>query len=415
MAIKICNNTVIDNSRRFLGPGSNFFAGDSTGISGAYNIFIGSNAGQRTCSSTQYNIFLGRIAGLFNTTGSENLFIGSVSGLNNVGGSANTFLGVDSGVENINGNGSTLIGYAAGCRNNGQFNVHVGYYSGLGIYSGGGATPTIGTACQNVSVGALSGRHSYGCFNAFLGFSAGCCSGSNNNTYLGYLSGMCNSSGASNLYAGACSGVSGSSGNANVLLGFRSGEIQSGSCNVFVGTRSGLNVTTGTNNLIIGHNSGQTTATPTGLVNITTESNRIVMGNSSHTCAQIQVAWTAVSDVRDKCIFGPVPHGKGFLQNINPIEFAFKDRETGEVIDDQNKRRYGFCAQEVLESEGDNPVIVSTEDPNKLFMTNDYLIPVIVNAIKELDLENKNFKDLIDELTNSLQELKGRVDTLTTG
>ena len=33
------------------------------------------------------------------------------------------------------------------------------------------------------------------------------------------------------------------------------------------------------------------------------ESNRIIMGNSDHTCAQIQVAWTAVSDCRDKHIY----------------------------------------------------------------------------------------------------------------
>jgi hypothetical protein len=48
------------------------------------------------------------------------------------------------------------------------------------------------------------------------------------------------------------------------------------------------------------------------------------MGNSNHSCAQIQIAWTAVSDIRDKCIFGPVERGRHFLQNVNPVKFAFK-------------------------------------------------------------------------------------------
>jgi hypothetical protein len=111
------------------------------------------------------------------------------------------------------------------------------------------------------------------------------------------------------------------------------------------------------------------------------------MGNCAHTCAQIQIAWTVVSDERDKCVFGQVPHGRGFLQKINPVKFAFKDRNTGCLTDPEEKRRYGFSAQEMLAAEGDNPVITSTEDPNKLQVTSDYLVPVLVNAIKELSTE----------------------------
>jgi hypothetical protein len=125
------------------------------------------------------------------------------------------------------------------------------------------------------------------------------------------------------------------------------------------------------------------------------------MGNSSHSCAQIQIGWTTVSDCRDKCIFGSVPHGRGFLQNITPIEFAFKDRETGFLKDPDGKRRYGFSAQNVLEVEGENPVIVSDDNPEKLQMTNDYLIPVLVNAINELSTE-------VDDLKTRLSALESK-------
>jgi hypothetical protein len=129
-------------------------------------------------------------------------------------------------------------------------------------------------------------------------------------------------------------------------------------------------------------------------------SNRIIMGNSSHTCAQIQVAWTAVSDIRDKCIFGAVPYGRGFLQGLNPITYAFKDRTTGCITDPEGKRRYGFCAQEVLSLEGDQPVIASNDDPDKLQITSDYLVPVLVNAIKELSTEVDDLKTRIAALEN---------------
>jgi hypothetical protein len=125
------------------------------------------------------------------------------------------------------------------------------------------------------------------------------------------------------------------------------------------------------------------------------------MGNNAHTCAQIQISWTTVSDIRDKCIFGNVQHGRGFLQNLTPIEYAFKNRETGCLTDPDGKRRYGFSAQEVLAAEGDKPIIVSTETPEKLQMTSDYLIPIVVNAVKELSSE-------VDDLRTRLLALESQ-------
>ena len=156
--------------------------------------------------------------------------------------------------------------------------------------------------------------------------------------------------------------------------------------------------TTGCNNLFFGHRAGITGFTPGGLANITTESNRIIMGNNAHTCAQIQIGWTTVSDCRDKFIFGSVPHGRGFLQNIEPVEFAFKDRETGCITDPEGKRRYGFTAQNVLEAEGDHPVVVSVDDPEKLQLTTDHLIPILVNAVNELSREVDDLKARLEAL-----------------
>jgi hypothetical protein len=126
------------------------------------------------------------------------------------------------------------------------------------------------------------------------------------------------------------------------------------------------------------------------------------MGNSAHTCAQIQIAWTVVSDCRDKHIYCNLDKGRSFLQDINPIVFSFKDRDTNEIRDP--KKRYGFSAQEVLSLEGDDPVIVGADDPDRLGMTQEYLIPILVNAVKELSSEFDAYKAATDAKIASLIE-----------
>ena len=60
-----------------------------------------------------------------------------------------------------------------------------------------------------------------------------------------------------------------------------------------------------------------------------------------------------------------------------------KNRESDEV-NDGDKVRYGFSAQQVLALEGDKNVIIDNRNPDKLFIDSASLIPVLVNAIKEL-------------------------------
>jgi hypothetical protein len=106
------------------------------------------------------------------------------------------------------------------------------------------------------------------------------------------------------------------------------------------------------------------------------------MGSTGVTNAYIQVAWTVVSDARDKTNFAPVPHGLDFVNQLQPTAYQFKeDRETDVAT---GIVRYGFKAQDVLALEGDTPVIIDTEDLDKLRFNSDSLIPVLVNAIKEL-------------------------------
>jgi hypothetical protein len=114
----------------------------------------------------------------------------------------------------------------------------------------------------------------------------------------------------------------------------------------------------------------------------TTENDRVMVGSTATTNAYVQVAWTVTSDARDKTNVTALPVGLDFVNQLNPVSFQFKesrecDTATGPV-------RYGFLAQEVLDAEGENPVIVDTEVPEHLKVTNDHFNAVLVKAIQEL-------------------------------
>ena len=119
------------------------------------------------------------------------------------------------------------------------------------------------------------------------------------------------------------------------------------------------------------------------MINLTSsESNRIVIGNTSSTNAYIKIDWTVVSDLRDKTNIGTVPHGLNFVNQLNPISYQFKKSREDDTP--HGELRYGFKAQEILALEGDNPVLVNNENEDSLKLTSAYLVPVLVNAIKEL-------------------------------
>ena len=396
------NNTLIGNlaGRSNTTGGSNNFFGRCAGFSnttGNDNNFFGRYAGYANTTGS-HNNFFGCSAGYANTTGANNTFIGNSAGRSNITGAGNTFIGRYAGCANITGNNNTFIGsYAGRCNTTGGgnnfFGTHAGFYNTTGAY--------------NNFFGCWAGyRNTTGGSNNFFGRCAGCANTTgSHNTFIGLCAGQYNTTGSHNTFFGLCAGRANTTGSCNTFIGRLAGFYNTtgannnffglcagyanttGANNTFIGNQAGFSNTTGCNNLFFGQLSGTTGGSPGGLANITTESNRIIMGNDAHTCAQIQINWTTVSDTRDKCIFGSVRHGRGFLQQVTPIEYAFKNRETNELTDPEGKRRYGFSAQEILELEGDHPVIVSPEDPEKLQITTDYVIPVLVNAVKELSNE----------------------------
>ena len=430
------NNTIIYSSLSCTGGTGwkSFLFGPNAGnntMTGRYNNFIGAYAGGANTTGCGNN-FIGAYTGRSNTTGCGNNFIGYFNGQYNTSGLNNNFMGTHAG-RCSTGSNNNFFGIRAGCRNQANHNNFLGQDTGCWNSTGGdnnffgfcagnknttGARNTfIGpiagfsntTGNNNVFLGNAAGwGNTTGGQNNFIGMSAGCCNttGAYNNL-IGFNAGKWLKTGSHNNFIGYYAGFSSSigttnTGSCNSFFGTRAGQwMESGCFNTFLGVGAGCSVTTGSNNIVVGCYAGSSAAGPS-MIALTTQSNTIVMGNNAHTCAIIKIGWSTTSDCRDKYIFGSVPHGRGFLQNLKTIEYAFKDRETGCVTDLEGKRRYGFSAQNVLEAEGESPVIVSVENPEQLQFTSDYIIPVLVNAVNELSAE-------IDLLKTRLEALEPKV------
>jgi len=171
-----------------------------------------------------------------------------------------------------------------------------------------------------------------------------------------------------------------------------------GSINTAIGYDSGLIVTTGANNTLIGYAAGKTTSPGGG---ITTEDHRIVMGNNDVSDAYIKVAWNVTSDARDKTDITDFTPGLSWVTKLRPVTYRWDERsnysdDLSIVPDGTHKKsrlNLGLLAQEELEVEkehgygNDNDdMLIShlSSDGSQYSMKYERLVPVLVNAIKEL-------------------------------
>ena len=92
-----------------------------------------------------------------------------------------------------------------------------------------------------------------------------------------------------------------------------------------------------------------------------------------------------VQIVNDKTEIKEVPHGLEFVDKLKPVSFRFK--KSRENPKPHGMTKYGFLAQDILELEGSNNVIIDNENDESLKVTNSHLIPVLVKAIQDLKKE----------------------------
>ena len=190
-----------------------------------------------------------------------------------------------------------------------------------------------------------------------------------------------------------------------------------GNQNVAMGGDALQGVTTGDYNIGIGHDAGRSNS-PSG--NITTGNYNIVLGNND--TANLYCADTSISssDSRDKTDITDFTKGLDWIKALRPVTYRWDKRswygsgvegESDEFLGtpDGSKKRtklhVGFLAQEALEiekangygfSKDDMLVVNLNEDETAYGMKYERLVPVLVNAIKELSAEVEQLKSQLN-------------------
>ncbi len=230
-------------------------------------------------------------------------------------------------------------------------------------------------------------------FSLFIGEGAGINDdlSSNYNVFLGYQAGNANTTGSNNSAMGADALRLITTGSNNTASGKDAGRY----------TNAGADNTTSSNSTYIGRDTrasadGNTNETVIGHAARGNGSNTVTLGDSNITGAFVQVAWTVVSDRRDKVHLGEVPHGLDFVKRLSPVAFRYSDKRGGKAT---GPARYGFYAQDVLALEGD-PVIVNADEADRLKLNETALIPVLVNALKEMAGQVEGLQAQIKEMKN---------------
>jgi hypothetical protein len=298
------------------------------------------------------------------------------------------------GITSISSDASTNLSLVSGTT--GTLTLDSGTTGPINIGTGANTkTITIGSSTGAVQVPGL-----------LNGITVGSGSGSvANNTAVGTGALATNTTGASNTANGYQSLFANNTGQSNTAVGLQSlYNNVTGTNNTSIGSLALYTNTAGANNTAIGVNAlresigsgniGVGGYTSGGaylpVFTVTTQNDRIVLGSTAVTNAYVQVAWTVVSDARDKTNLSKVPHGLSFVNQLKPTSFQYKlNRENDEP---NGPVRYGFLAQDILKLEKDSNVIIDNEDPEKLRYNGESLIPILVNAIQELSAQVKKLQ-----------------------
>tara|TARA_R110002096_G_scaffold428564_2_gene640432 strand:- start:438 stop:911 length:474 start_codon:yes stop_codon:yes gene_type:complete len=154
-----------------------------------------------------------------------------------------------------------------------------------------------------------------------------------------------------------------------------------------IGHKAGTSHLTGSNNTFIGNYAEASS---------TTVSNQITLGNFgvSSIRANVQTI-TSLSDKRDKANIKDLKVGLDFINDLKPVTFDWAARDGSK----KGWKAVGFIAQDLDEVQQkynieENLDIVLKDNPDKLEAAQGKLIPILVQAIKDLKKE-------IDELKKS--------------
>ena len=376
------------NNNTFVGAN----AGDAN-TTGSSNSGIGKNALGATTTGIK-NSALGHAALLANTTASDNVAMGWSALTANTTGTANTAVGTSALAANTTGEYNDASGFSALTANTtGSYNTAHGA-NALATNTGGSSNTAVGYAAMYASNnGTLVVR------NTAVGHTALYQATADDNSAFGYAALRVQTTGSRNTAIGNQAGYA----------------VTTGTDNTFLGLNAALTLTTGARNTVIGRSANTGATTNDTIVigyNVSQAGNGYVSMGSGGTTVYIPLtgsttSWSATSDERLKTNVGNFNVGLDFINNLNPITFNWKKK--GEVdstltsVYEENSEDFvrgwdnsthvGFLAQAIKEQVDafnlPNGVKLWQEDSDGIQGVADgELIPMFVNAIKELSAKN---------------------------
>jgi len=333
-------------------------------------------------------------------------------------------------VKSITGSGATAVGQlefgdvAAGVSSDANYNTAAGTNAGASFGSGQfgalyntmfgyDAGTSITTSNDNTGIGfeALKSQttgDNTGGNTAIGSYSLKSATTGASNTAVGYKT-LENTTGNLNVAVGYEAMKNNTSGYANTAIGLNALKAHtSGGYNTAAGYDSGKTITSGTNNTCLGRNAG-TSSSPSG--SITTGSNNVVLGDNNVTNLYCADTGISSSDSRDKTDVASFTIGLNWIEALRPVTYRW-DRRTWYGTDEEpygtpdgSKKRQrlhlGFLAQEALAVEqangygtnnDDSLILNLTEDGMSYGMKYERLVPILVNAIKELSARVKTLE-----------------------
>jgi hypothetical protein len=352
--------------RNSIAFGTNALAASTTANG---NIAIGKDALKSITTGSggnlgNLNIAVGVEALKNHTNNFSNVAIGYQASINSTTAAGQITIGYQAGYTNQTSNYLVAIGYgAAKTAYNASNRVAVGYNAGgAGLTSTATDVTAVGhQAARSVTSGLYA--TAFGA-NALNGLStAGNCIG------VGRWAGYSNTTGVNNVFIGSFSGQRISTGTSNTLIGYRAGR------DSVVNTPS-----TNTNGVLIGSNTEYSDNGTTNEIVIGTGaqgqgSNTVMLGNSSTTDLYCYGGLSSPSDIKLKENIEDLPYGLDDVAQMRPVEYDLKA---------DGRHDIGFIAQEMKQVV---PDVVNEMGDGTLSIQYAKLVPVLVNAIKELQAE----------------------------
>jgi hypothetical protein len=290
----------------------------------------------------------------FSTDDDENTFAGKEAGEANTDGFGNTFIGMDAGRANTTGFGNTFIGRGAGFTNTDKWcHTFVGYGAGY--------------------------HNDEGVYNTFIGETAGYENTDGHwNTFVGVSAGRSNDTGEANTFIGMGAGSNNVIGSHNVFLGYTAGYHETESHRLYI----------------------ESTYNSTPLIYGRFDTNVVrINGDLEYTGTL-----TDVSDRRLKENRGPFTSGLDVIAQLQPVRYHFKAENPLDLPSDRDY--VGLIAQDV---QAVIPEAVKEDEDGYLLLNNEPILWAMLNAIKELKVENDALKDQNDIMRKEIDLLKEHI------